>query len=65
MSWQHLHTGKTLQQRLAELQGHLARTEYSTLRVGTGTYSSCLSKAVYQSKPAVIHSTQSEFHSGI
>ncbi|SDC73711.1 hypothetical protein ACMX2M_12095 [Paenibacillus polymyxa] len=24
MSWQHLHTGKTLQQRLAELQGHLA-----------------------------------------
>lgn len=24
MNWHHLHTGKTLQQRLAELQGHLA-----------------------------------------
>ncbi|MBM6385875.1 hypothetical protein [Paenibacillus illinoisensis] len=32
MKWHHLHTGKTLQQRLAELQGHLA--ELNTPRSG-------------------------------
>ncbi|MGF9695755.1 MULTISPECIES: hypothetical protein [Paenibacillus] len=32
MNWHHLHTGKTLQQRLAELQGHLA--ELNTPRSG-------------------------------
>ncbi|WKL01379.1 hypothetical protein Q0F98_32895 [Paenibacillus amylolyticus] len=63
MSWQHLHTGKTLQQRLAELQGHLAELNTPLSGLEPGTYSSCLSKAVYQSKPSVIHSSQSEFHS--
>ena len=32
MSWQHLRTGKTLQQRLAQFQGHLA--ELNTPRTG-------------------------------
>ncbi|MCM3204920.1 hypothetical protein [Paenibacillus illinoisensis] len=32
MKWHHLHTSKTLQQRLAELQGHLA--ELNTPRSG-------------------------------
>ena len=37
MNWHQLHTGKTLQQRLAELQGKLAELNAPPVRSGAGT----------------------------